>query len=74
MLAVPVTLDRGAAGRVLTAERDLPGGEVDDPPNPVVAHDALELRAVGDVAAHQGEALRRVGTGDHAHAPRVAGG
>jgi SAM-dependent methyltransferase len=37
----------------------------------VVAHDALALRAVGDVAAHQGEALRRVGTGDHAHAPRV---
>src|SRR6266850_3220863 len=64
-------VDRGAAGRVLAAERDLPGGEEDDPPDPVVAHDALELRAVGDVAAHHGEALRRVGTGDHAHAPRV---
>jgi hypothetical protein len=37
----------------------------------VIAHDALELRLVGDVAAHHGEALGRIGAGDHAHAPGI---
>jgi hypothetical protein len=55
----------------LTAERHLPGGEVNDAPDSMIAHDALELRLVGDVATHQTEPLRRVGAGDHAHAPRV---
>src|SRR2546430_4916178 len=54
-------VDRGASRRVLTAEWDLPGREVDHAPDRVVADDAPQALAVGDVTVHDDDAARRVG-------------
>jgi len=49
----------------------LPGGEVDDAADAVLAHDADQRVAIGDVAAHQDDARGDVVAGDHAQAPRI---
>ena len=44
---------------------------MNDPIDRMVAHGAGDLLAVGDVAADNCDAARRVGADDHAHAPWI---
>ena len=60
-LAVPTTLISAPRGGILAAERHLPGGEVDDAVDVVIADGARDRVAVGDVAAHDGHARGHVG-------------
>src|SRR5439155_18159118 len=63
-------VDQGAPRRVLAAERDLPGREMDDAADRVVAHDADQGVAVRDVAAHDPDAARDVVPRDDPPPPR----
>src|SRR5439155_1237905 len=64
-------VDQGAPRRVLAAERDLPGREMDDAADRVVAHDADQGVAVRDVAPHARDPARDVVPRDHPRPPRV---
>jgi hypothetical protein len=64
-------VDEGAPRGILTAERHLPGGEMDDARDLLLAHHADERILVGDVPAHHRHGLEGCVAHEHAHAPRV---